>query len=125
MAFPPRLEKELEELRRQFSIENGEDASFINLVFKDFPLGEGFNISQSDILLRIPKSYPDAGPDMFWADPNLRLANGQIPQSADQIESYLDKQWRRFSWHRQAWNPAIDDMHGHVEFIRKRLKEKK
>jgi len=125
MALPPRLEKELEELRREHVLDIGEDADFVTVIFKNFPLGNGFDMSHSDILLRVPKSYPDAGPDMFWTDPNLHLAGGQIPQSAEAIENHLNKPWRRFSWHRQAWNPSVDNMHGHMEFIRKRLREKK
>jgi len=125
MALPPRLEKEIEELHETLDIEIIEDSGFINLIFKDFPLGDGFNMAASDLLLRVPRSYPDTGPDMFWTEPALTLANGQIPQSTDSIETHLGRSWRRFSWHRQPWNPTIDNLHGHIEFINRRLREKK
>jgi len=125
MALPPKLEKEIEELRSEYSIDVIEDAEILNVIFKDFPLGEGFNLERTDILLRVPRSYPDSGPDMFWTHPTLTLANGQVPLNADALESYVSKQWRRFSWHRQSWNPSVDNIHGNMEFIRKRLKEKK
>jgi hypothetical protein len=53
------------------------------------------------------------------------LPGGQCPQNAGLIESYLDRQWRRFSWHRQAWNPSVDNLHSHLEFVRRRLREKR
>jgi len=125
MALPPRLEMELEGLRITHAIEVIEEPELINLIFKDFDLGEGFNISRCDILVRIPRSYPEAGPDMFWTNPELTLANGQIPQAAEHMEDYISKRWRRFSWHRQPWNPTVDNILVHLEFIRRRLREKK
>jgi hypothetical protein len=125
MPVPPRLEKEINELRKQWEIELYEDADFVALVLKNFPVGNGYSVANCDLLLKVPKSYPDAGPDMFWTDPRLTLANGQIPQSGEAIEAFIGGQWRRFSWHRSSWNPNVDNMHGHVEFVRKRLRDLK
>jgi hypothetical protein len=125
MPVPPRLEKEINELRNQCAIEVYEDADFVALVLKNFPVGNGYNVSNSDLLLKIPKTYPDAGPDMFWTDPRLTLANGQIPQAGEVMETYMARQWRRFSWHRSNWNPNVDNMHGYLEFVRKRLRDLK
>jgi hypothetical protein len=128
MTLPPKLQQELEDLiRESCEIQVIEDADFVNLIFKRFMLGEGFFPQQSDLLLRIPRSYPDAGPDMFWVSPDVKLQSGQLPQAAESIETYMGKPWRRFSWHRQGspWNPTIDNMHSQLEFIRRRLSEKK
>ena len=125
MAFPPRLEKELTELRRHYTIDAVEEKESITLIVQDFPLGEGFSRASSDLVLQIPRSYPDAGPDMFWIDEDVKLANGSIPQSAESTADILGRVRRRFSWHRAGWNPTIDNLHGHLEFIRKRLREKK
>jgi hypothetical protein len=102
-----------------------EEGDWINVVFRGFPLGDGFNVPTSDLLVRVQRSYPDAGPDMFWVEVPVVLANNQVPQSADSIESYVGRPWRRFSWHRQVWNASIDNLPGHLEFIRRRLREKK
>jgi len=126
MALPSKLKRELDELA-SYNIEVSEDSDFIYLVFNGFRLGSGYSAMASDLLLKIPRSYPDAGPDMFWVDPNLTLASGQIPQSAESIEAILGKQWRRFSWHRpgNGWNPTIDNLHSQIEFIQRRLREMK
>lgn len=126
MTLPPRLEQEINELRSSQTIEVIEDPDFVNLLFVGFALGVGYNKTQSDLLLRVPRSYPEAGPDMFWVDQGVTLANGTIPQAADSVETYCGRLWRRFSWHRQTqWNPTFDNIHGQVEFIRRRLKEQK
>jgi hypothetical protein len=125
MAVPPKLEKELGELRSTHPMEVVEEPGCINVVFKEFTLGEGFSRPTSDLLVRVPKSYPEAGPDMFYTSPEVTLASGLNPQSAEHNEIHIGKQWRRFSWHKAAWNPSVDNMHGYLEFIRKRLREKK
>ena len=109
-----------------YAFEVIEDPAFINLVFGAFPLGEGYSADRSELLVKVPRSYPDAGPDMFWVDPGVTLASGVVPQSAEHVETHLNRPWRRFSWHRQgSWNPNVDNMHSHIEFIRRRLREKK
>ena len=125
MALPPKLEKELEELRSGYQIAVSEDADWINVILSPFSLGEGFSVPSSDLLLRVQRSYPDAGPDMFWLDVNVTLVNGQLPQSAESIEPYAKRNWRRFSWHHQSWNPSVDNLHGYLEFVRRRLREKR
>ncbi len=128
MTLPPRLQQELDELAPGvYNIEVAEDPEFVNLIFRGFVLGEGYRPQVSDLLLRIPRSYPEAGPDMFWVSPEVTLASGQLPQAAESLETYLGKRWRRFSWHRHGtpWSPTIDNLHGQIEFIRRRLREQK
>ena len=75
VALPPRLEKEIAELRAaDHAIEIFEDGAGINLVFSAFPLGEGFNVASSDLLIKVQRTYPDAGPDMFWLEERVLLA---------------------------------------------------
>lgn len=125
VSIPPKLEREIAELKTDHQLEVHDDGDWISLVFMTFDLGTGFNQATSNLLLRVPRSYPDAGPDMFWVDPSVTLASGQVPQSAEALENYLGRTWRRFSWHRSRWNPLVDNIHGHLEFIRRRLREKK
>lgn len=123
--LPPKLAKEVEELQHDYAIEVVEDSDNVNLIFQSFPLEEGYNMPSAEMLLRIPRTYPDTGPDMFWTNEQLLLADGRIPQAAEAFETHLSKRWRRFSWHRPPWNPVIDNLRSHVEFIRKRLRAKK
>ena len=121
MAIPPRLQSELNELAKSLALEIVEEPEVIDVVFRGFPVGSNFSLVSSDVLVRVPKTYPEAGPDMFWTQPELTLKDGRIPQSAEHMEDYLGRRWRRFSWHRARWTPSVDNMHGYLEFIRKRL----
>jgi E2/UBC family protein E len=118
MALPPRLAKEIDQL--ELAPEITEDGSVINLVFQNYPIPPGYNCSSTDLLLRVPRSYPDAGPDMFWTNPSLTLANGAEPQSGNSIETHIGRQWRRFSWH-IIWKPTVDNLSAYMHFVRRRL----
>lgn len=83
----------------------------------------GWNKQSTHIILVAPQGYPFAKPDCFWADVDLRLANGNIPQNAQLNnpipgvpESLL---W--FSWHVDPWNPNRDDLVTWFTLIRQRL----
>jgi Prokaryotic E2 family E len=126
VPLPPRLEKELAELRREYPDLNViEEGPWIGVVFPEFSLGDGFNVRSSDLLVLLQLTYPDSGTDMFWLQKGVSLANGQCPQSAESVEQYFGREWRRFSWHRRGWNPSVDNLQSHLEFVRRRLNEKK
>ena len=73
------------------------------------------------LLLRIPLSYPNGKPDMFWVDEDFLLKDLRVPKSAEVIEPWLGKRWRRFSWHPSNWNPGVDNLFTYLEFIDNRL----
>jgi hypothetical protein len=118
MALPPRLVKEIAQLDLRPEIT--EEGGVVNLLFRDFPIPDGYNRPAANLLVRIPLAYPDAGPDMFWTTPELMLANGAAPQCGDSIETHMGQQWRRFSWH-TTWRPNVDNLHGYMHFVRRRL----
>ena len=138
MMLPPTLDTELASLRQVYVVDVAEEASVVNLVFRDFPTSELYNRPTTNLLLRVPRSYPDAGLDMFWTDIELLLQDGTVPANAQQIERYsavetipgfAGKQWRRFSWHPQfqgsgRWNPALDNIESYLEFVRKRMRQR-
>lgn len=133
--LPPQLAFELEELKQQYKVEVKEEETVIDLVIREFPTSTLYKKPTTNLLLRVPRSYPDAGLDMFWTDPDLVLLDGSEPANAQQMERYpaLDtipdfagKQWRRFSWHPQSsiprrWNPNIDNIQSYLQFVRKRF----
>jgi hypothetical protein len=122
------LTQHIRDLRdRGYSVEVVEADNFVNIVITDYPLPDGFNKKTTALLIRILPSYPNGKPDMFWVDEDLVLAAGTVPQSAETIEEYLGKKWRRFSWHLAdtAWNPGTGDLLMYLEFINRRFLQNK
>lgn len=122
--LPPRLSKEIEELRSRHPVEVLEGADFIEVILREIPTGPLFNQPVTTVLLRVPRSYPEAGLDMFWTDVSLTLADGAMPQAAEAIEHYAGQSWRRFSWHHNGWNSSLHNLHSYVEFVRRRFRER-
>ena len=65
------------------------------------------------LLEAIPASLPKVG---------VLRPDGSVPAGADSIETYLGRQWRRFSWHRNGiWNPSGNCLLDHFEFMQDRF----
>ncbi len=120
--IPPFITEEVEELRKAgHALEVVEAEGWFNLVFSSYPLPPGFNKPRTQLLVKLPLSYRNGKPDMFWVEEDVLLKDGRVPRSADSIEQALGKRWRRFSWHPQNWNPAADNIATYLEFINRRL----
>jgi len=100
------------------------EAGLIALVIKAWPLPDGYEPREVDLLIRLPPGFPDTQPDMYWCDPPVRLAEtGGYPQAADQFEQHLGRNWQRFSRHLPAgaWHPGRDSLESYVALIRSEL----
>lgn len=105
----------------QFSILDGPEGwSF--LVITDFTLPPGFQPEKVQLLVKLPPTYPDAAPDMFWVHPEVQTPNGTVPRSTSS-ERILDMNWQRFSWHlaNGAWMPGISDIRDYLRCVRARF----
>ena len=112
------LLREVEGLRASgLTVELVEADGVVYLRFEDYSVPTYYSKQCTTLLLRLPMSYPNGNPDMFWTDVDLVCSNGHTPTQADQIETYLGKQWRRFSWHPQGWNPGTGNLLMYLEFV--------
>jgi hypothetical protein len=85
-------------------------ASEVFFIAKDLAVSPTkWDRAQTDLMLRIPNGYPNAGLDMFWVDPPLQLRTGGYPVSADRFEDHAGRRWQRFSRHLATpWRPGVD-----------------
>jgi len=120
-SIPIQLVGEIEYLKQEgINVEIIEQDSLAYVIFNDYKLPHGFNKLSTKLLLKVPISYPNGNIDMFWTDPNIRLASGTAPANTNE-EAVLGQNWLRFSWHPQRWNPGTDNIHTFLEFVNRRL----
>lgn len=95
------------------------------VVLRSLPLpASAYRVSESDVLFITDAQYPLSAMDMFWTDPAVVRPDGSVPIGAEAIETYLDRQWRRFSWHRNGtWNPNGNPLLDHFEFMQYRFSQ--
>ena len=93
------------------------------VVLHDVPLPAGvFAVNASTVLFIADKQYPLSAMDMFWTDVDVVRADGGVPQNATEIENYLGRSWRRFSWHRNSiWSPGGNPLLDHYAFMETRF----
>ncbi len=94
------------------------------LVIKDLPVSESiFDHSATDLMIRIPSSYPNAPLDMFYVTPALKLkATNAYPQAAEHFEDHVGRNWQRFSRHLgDKWRVGTDSVASFLSLIRREL----
>ena len=85
-------------------------------------LPHGWNKEQVTVEFVLPIPYPNAPPDCFYADADLRLSNGSIPSNSG--EQLLDGQPRLwFSWHLSGWDPIRNNIHSYLRFVESRFRD--
>lgn len=85
----------------------------------------GWNRDSTSVTFVTPAGYPLAAPDCFWADRELRLRNGSVPQNCN-VENQVPglgqpRLW--FSWHVKIWNPSRDTLLTYLGVIKARLED--
>ena len=96
------------------------------VVFKGFALPpDKFDRQQTDVLIVLPSSYPDTGPDMFFCDPWIRFLNASAwPVAADQEYAFAGRRWQRWSRHNtEPWDSAIHGIHIVIQRVRDALRD--
>ncbi len=124
MNLPEEDERYLKNKGYSFELHPSEDGNGFLVIIRKFKVSkEKFQEAETDLMIQIPKGYPDAALDMFWVFPHLRYKeNGQFPQNADQMRRVFDKDWQRFSRHlRDPWKPGVDGLPGYMTLIKKEL----
>jgi hypothetical protein len=81
-----------------------------------------YRVAATDVLFITDQQYRMSAMDMFWTEVDVVRPDGAAPQNGDSIETYLDRQWRRFSWHRNGtWNPNRNGVLDHYELMQARF----
>jgi hypothetical protein len=98
------------------------EGEMICVVVDGYEVSGGLSTGRADLLVRLPRGFPDVAPDMFWLSPALQTASGaQIP-GTERMETYLDRSWQRWSRHfAPLWRSGIDDMGSLLAMIRRSL----
>lgn len=123
MTTIPVLDEHVQKLREvgyECSVDAASDG-FFHLLIGKVIVPPAFSRTTVRVLVKIPRSYPNGKPDMFWVDEPFLLANGSVPEKGDVVETISGQLWRRFSWHPTTWNPAVDNLITYVQFVRGRL----
>ncbi|MBA2283079.1 MAG: hypothetical protein H0W25_17855 [Acidimicrobiia bacterium] len=105
---------------RDIAHEVHEESSMTCVVIRSWQLPTGLDRPEADVLVRLPAGYPDIAPDMWWVEPALRTATGQVIPATEATEVHLGRTWQRWSRHFAAgqWQPGVDRLESYLALIR-------
>lgn len=125
MPVPDVLRRHADELEREtgLCVELIDGGGQLYVVLKQHPLPErAYRLACTDVLYVTDPQYPLSAMDMFWTELEVLLPDGGVPAGAESIETYADRQWRRFSWHRNGvWRTTGNCLLDHFEFMQARF----
>jgi hypothetical protein len=90
------------------------------ILVRKFPIPEGYNVSDADIAILLPDSYPTTQLDMAYVFPALSLTSGAPINNIDFIQALDNRSFQRWSRHRtqaNPWRPGLDNLGTHIELI--------
>ena len=90
------------------------------IIFRKYPMPEGYTMSEADIAVQIPATYPQAALDMFYCYPPLQLTSRRQIPATEVRQAIQGRSYQRWSRHRSgdtAWNPNCDSLITHVAII--------
>ena len=119
----PRVAEEIERIRTDYlnlQVQQRPDGSTY-IIIPSISLPNGWNMPATKILVILPVQYPQASPQGFYADPNLKLADSRAPSGsgAAVIDS---EQWLRFCWNPQVWDMSRESLWKYIKFVETRFR---
>ena len=90
------------------------------LLIEEFPIPGGFSVEKSTLMVLVPSGYPGSMLDMFYFFPPLDKSDGSLPEAVVP-EAHFGRTWQRWSRHRCSWQPGIDSIVTHIEYVKNQL----
>lgn len=108
-----------------YRFEEKVEGAINGLIIRNYELPMGkYNLERSDLLIIIPKGYPDTRPDMWFFFPAILLSPSNRPARQTQATlTFEEKSWQRWSRHYQAneWRSGVDGIHTYLKKIKQAL----
>ena len=107
---------------KEFSFTVIRENNDLLLIIKDYNLSQIYVPGIADLLIILPAGYPNSKLDMFWTFPDVKLANGNWPNAADQHHQFNGRVWQRWSRHGN-WRAGIDSLKNFISTISKEIQK--
>lgn len=115
-TLPARDIKELQ--RRALSWEMHKEGQFHWVILHNYPLPEGYQVTQAKLAVQISAGYPAAPLDMVYVQPPLRRLDAKTIPATTTTVVLQGLRFQRWSRHRDMrtspWNPNVDGLATHL-----------
>ncbi len=118
----------LPEIDAEFLGEKGFDcevvqaAGEVRVILHKFPFPAQYTPRQANLMVRLSAGYPNGNPDMFWTNPDVKLADGRWPLNAEYHDPSAGG-WQRWSRHDNSWRAGIDNLRTKMASVRREIEK--
>jgi hypothetical protein len=121
VALLPEIDAEFLE-EKGFDYEIVQAPGEVRVIIHGYSFPGQYTPRSSNLMLRPPAGYPNANPDMFWTNPDVKLTNGAYPLNADYHDSSAGG-WQRWSRHDNSWRGGVDNLRTKLASVRRELEK--
>lgn len=104
-----------------YTFDVSQQGSDVHIIIQDYAFPEAYHPRQASLLIIIPAGYPNAKPDMFWTNPDIRMINGSWPKSSEVHQDFQGMNWQRWSRHLNNWRSGVDNLKTYMASVRKEI----
>lgn len=121
----PVVTEQIERVRQDYSdlVVTQRSDGTIDLEIPAFELPAGWTKPQTSVMVTVPIGYPDNKPQGFYADPDLKLTSGQQAGGLGGPELINSRNWARFCWNSDQWDPHRDGLRKYVKIMLSRFED--
>jgi len=139
MSFLPEEDRELLALKeipyseKQEKLPNGTTrkgivfpgVSFTGNLFERNKDGVLTPCTQCELLVLIPSGYANTKLDSFYTRPHLKVATGEAPNKATEVQKLFESDWQFWSRHltEEEWNKGARDLVNYLQIIKGELRK--
>lgn len=105
---------------KDFDCEIKQAPGEVRVLVRNFSFPAQYVPQQANLMIRLPAGYPNGNPDMFWTQPDVKLASGAFPMNADYHDGSAEG-WQRWSRHDNSWRAGIDNLRTKIASVRREL----
>lgn len=129
-ALSAGIAAEVKELREDYEVDVVTDTgdNHVHVIIRDYPVPSGgYNMSEADVMIRVPPGYPAQAPDWVYVEEDFRTADGDLPKKAQTPETNpgndaVKEGWIALSWHINnlpgvTWTPYKNDLEWYLTTI--------
>jgi hypothetical protein len=108
-----------DEQRYREAVELPQPDGWTFVIYRDFRIPSEFQPDRVDMLVKLPPTFPDAAPDMFWVSPHVTVGSGGTSPRGTSSETVLGASWQRFSWHLASgtWRSGVSTLRDFLRCI--------
>jgi len=107
-------------LREEYEVDIEDDSkgNYTQVIVRNWPIpSDAYTHDRTDVMIRVPRGYPQKPPDWVYVEPDLQLEDGGYPRkhNKDRVSGWLALSWHVNKLDEVSWVPYETDLKWYLD----------